>query len=1044
MMSRRADVLVGWKEIAAYLGSSVATAARRERDGLPVFRSGGQVRAFPGDIDKWLKGLRADELNPAVTAEGVEKVEVKEDISAVLATLLKGDSQERLAVVRIGKDVAEFEHIEVQLKSAEEKYRELVEAVPEWVWEMNAEGEYVYSSPQVVDILGYGPEDVQGFRADEFLVHPDDAGKFQAAIEALTLRKEVAHDVLCRYIHREGSIRYIETSANPVFDVSGNVSGIRGVSRDVTERVRLQMEVTETRTYLENVLRGSMDAIITTDMDGRVKVWNRGAEAIYGYPESEALKKNVDRLTDPPGWSRKFQDLFRIVEAKGGWYAEEPVERRRKNGTTFYASASYSVVYGTDGKPAGICGITRDITDRLNAERFTREALSRFESVLENVPNVAVQGFGRDGTVHHWNRAAERIFGYAADEAVGAEVNGLSFLPGKERGGFAKELERVFVTGEPNDPSEVSFVNLEGERRWVYSQMFPVLVDDKVEEVFQMSIDVTERNKFEEALINAAEEWRRTFDTVPDSIAIIGNEYRVLRLNKAMADRIGVHPRDAIGLTCYEAFHGLDGPHESCPHALLLKDGREHTAEIFDERLDEYFEISVSPIKDASGELIGSVHVARDITERKRTEEALTASRDFQDRILNGMYEAVSVIGRDYKIQEVNACFVEKYNMSREEAIGRTCHEITHRNPERCRNPEHLCPLEVVFDKREPYSVEHIHKDRDGDDLIVEIYAFPLFGPDGEVECMVEIANDITEHKRAEEALAKSERVYRGLYDTTLALADEKDLDEVIEVIADRAKELFDARDCVVYLTDLDENVLVPIYSNDLNNFKEIMAYEMPVGVGLSGRVVETGEGAYINAGTENDYSAHVPGTDEAEDADESVMAVPMIVNGRDVSGVITIGRVNDVFDDDDLEKLTVFARQAEIAIKRARDDRAVRESEEKYRGLIETINEGVGTVDTAESLTFVNRAFAESLGYTVEELTGMNLREITTSKGYKKIRRETEKRRGGESSRYVLELQHKDGPRLDFLVSAAPVYGEDGTYNGSAATVSRLPELER
>jgi PAS domain S-box-containing protein len=758
MTPRRADVLVGWKEIAAYLGCSVATAARRERDGLPVFRSGGQVRAFPGDVDKWLKGLRAGEVNSIVKAESVEKVEEADDVSAVLATLLRGDSQERLAVIRLGKDVAEFEHIEVQLKSAEEKYRELIETVPEWAWEMDADEEYVYSSPQVEDILGYEPEDLIGYRVDEFLIHPDDASKCKAVMEELAEQKEVVHDFLCRFIHREGHVRHIETSANPLFDESGVLAGIKGISRDVTERVRLQAEIGETRRYLENVLHGSMDAIVTTDMGGRVKIWNRGAEAIYGYTEAEALGQSIDRLTDPPGWSRKFADLFRLIEVKGGWYAEEPVARKRKEGSEFYASASYSIVYGPDGESVGVCGITRDITDRLNAERFTREALSRFESVLENVPNVAVQGFSSDGMVQHWNHAAERIFGYAADETLGTEVDSLPFLTAKERGGFAKELERVFATGEPNEPREISFVNPRGERRWVYSQMFPVLVDERVEEVFQMSIDVSDRKKAEEALLHAAEEWRRTFDTVPDSIAIIDDEYRILRLNKAMADRIGVHPREAIGLTCYKAFHGLDEPHELCPHALLLKNGREHSAEIFDDRLDGYFGVSVSPIKDASGELIGSVHVARDITERKLADELLGKSEREKSAILGNLSEFVVYMNVDLEVVWANKAAADWVGSQPEDLAGRRCYEMWFGYDDVCED----CHVSTVLETGERFERESTLPDGS----IWSVRCDPVRDETGGIVGVVELSSDITDRKQTEDAIRDAAKEWRRTFDT--------------------------------------------------------------------------------------------------------------------------------------------------------------------------------------------------------------------------------------------------------------------------------------
>ncbi len=117
--------------------------------------------------------------------------------------------------------------------------------------------------------------------------------------------------------------------------------------------------------------------------------------------------------------------------------------------------------------------------------------------------------------------------------------------------------------------------------------------------------------------------WQRTFDAVPDPIAILGTEYRILRINKAMADRLGLTTDDCIGQTCYRAVHGMDEPPSFCPHAKLLQDGEEHTIEVYEERLSGHFLVSVSPLRDTAGRLVGGVHVARDITERKRADELL-------------------------------------------------------------------------------------------------------------------------------------------------------------------------------------------------------------------------------------------------------------------------------------------------------------------------------------------------------------------------------------------------------------------------------------
>ena len=121
----------------------------------------------------------------------------------------------------------------------------------------------------------------------------------------------------------------------------------------------------------------------------------------------------------------------------------------------------------------------------------------------------------------------------------------------------------------------------------------------------------------------AKQDWERTFDAVPDLIAIIDLQHRILRANRGMAERLGADPEACIGLTCYHCVHNLDASPHFCPHDQTLADGREHSTEVYEERLGGYFFITCTPLCDQHGSLIGTVHVAHDITERKRAEQAL-------------------------------------------------------------------------------------------------------------------------------------------------------------------------------------------------------------------------------------------------------------------------------------------------------------------------------------------------------------------------------------------------------------------------------------
>ncbi|MGO8945596.1 MAG: PAS domain-containing protein [Syntrophobacteraceae bacterium] len=132
-----------------------------------------------------------------------------------------------------------------------------------------------------------------------------------------------------------------------------------------------------------------------------------------------------------------------------------------------------------------------------------------------------------------------------------------------------------------------------------------------------------ERSRVERLVMRAKKEWEQIFDAVPDPIAIIDRNHQFQRVNRAMADRLGSKPEDLIGRTCYEVVHGLSSPPDFCPMVLMLNDGREHNAEILEENLKGVFLVSVSPYLDDQTNLIGGIHVARDITQLKKIEGAL-------------------------------------------------------------------------------------------------------------------------------------------------------------------------------------------------------------------------------------------------------------------------------------------------------------------------------------------------------------------------------------------------------------------------------------
>lgn len=132
-----------------------------------------------------------------------------------------------------------------------------------------------------------------------------------------------------------------------------------------------------------------------------------------------------------------------------------------------------------------------------------------------------------------------------------------------------------------------------------------------------------ENKRVESAVMRAKKELELIFDTVPDPIAIIDQNHLIKRVNRAMADCLKSKPADLLGRSCYEVVHGLPSPPDFCPLSLMLKDGQEHFAEIFEKNMDGYYSVSASPLYDEAGHLIAGVHAARNINARKKVEEEI-------------------------------------------------------------------------------------------------------------------------------------------------------------------------------------------------------------------------------------------------------------------------------------------------------------------------------------------------------------------------------------------------------------------------------------
>ena len=142
-----------------------------------------------------------------------------------------------------------------------------------------------------------------------------------------------------------------------------------------------------------------------------------------------------------------------------------------------------------------------------------------------------------------------------------------------------------------------------------------------------MGVSTTQENRHGDPISGSVEmtdtqyrKYDQILDAIPDLVMVMDKEHRIVYANKAMLTQYG---EDMIGMKCWEVLHGTDGPVAECPHAMLIRDGREHLFEMKEHALGKTLMVSTTPLYDVDGSVDGCVHVIRDISYRKKTELAM-------------------------------------------------------------------------------------------------------------------------------------------------------------------------------------------------------------------------------------------------------------------------------------------------------------------------------------------------------------------------------------------------------------------------------------
>ncbi len=653
----------------------------------------------------------------------------------------------------ICRDVSERRQLEEELRKSEERFRELSDLLPQFVFEVDENLGFIFINRAGILESGYTEEDVYGGMTLLQFLAPEAQDRLCASIGRI---KTEPQSLVEEYslLRRDGSVTPVITYASPIIR-DGHFRGIRGVAVDIADRKRAESALVESEEKYRHVVERANDGIAIVQ-EGKVKYANPALARMLGYEYMEEIDQQFSKYIHPRMLS-KLREIY--IKRMAG----EPVPAIYD--TLMIGKESNEVAVEVNsglidfsGEPAALI-IVRDVDERRKIERRLEESERKFRSVVEN----AQEGITliQDGRLTYVNPCTLEIMGYSEEEMFSKPF--LEFIYPEDRATVKNRYRRRMAGEDFSDSFHFRTVDNEGLVKWIEADS--IIMDwEGQPSVLTFWRDVTERKKADEALRESEARFRALFENMINGVAVYspirdGEDFLFSDMNHAAEKMDCLERRDVIGRPVSEVFPGVRefGLFDVFQRVWQTGQTEHHPVANYKDQRSEGWRDNVV-YRLPTGHIVA---VYSDESERKKAEDARRESENRYRAIVDNASDSIFLKDRNFRYTHVNPSMERLLGLPSSELIGKTDRDLF---GEHAAKEIHRSDAAVL--RGQNVHLENT-KPVQGVPITFDEVKVPITDLSGKVVGICGIARDVTEKRRAEEQVRQSDEKYRALFNNS-------------------------------------------------------------------------------------------------------------------------------------------------------------------------------------------------------------------------------------------------------------------------------------